>query len=158
MRVFSWSFPSGQYVKDDRGHSEAAFPSPRVHGEEARVCSCLYVGVLLPICCYFSKRFCSNYCFEYLESFRSNPAEEMGGKILFCVLTDVQINIKRCLSDGCDTRIHGLRAFGYQRVKKVGVSVCDASAIWYWSLLTSLVTASMETNPAFVHTILQNTQ
>ncbi|OWK59854.1 Zinc finger ZZ-type and EF-hand domain-containing protein 1 [Lonchura striata] len=70
----------------------------------------------------------------------------------------VQINIKRCLSDGCDTRIHGLRAVGYQRVKKVGVSVSDASAIWYWSLLTSLVTASMETNPAFVHTILQNTQ
>ncbi|XP_067393967.1 zinc finger ZZ-type and EF-hand domain-containing protein 1 isoform X2 [Emydura macquarii macquarii] len=70
----------------------------------------------------------------------------------------VQINIKRCLSDGCDTRIHGLRAVGYQRVKKVGVSVCDASAIWYWSLLTSLVTASMETNPSFVHTILQNTQ
>uniref|UniRef100_A0A8C3N8S2 Uncharacterized protein n=1 Tax=Geospiza parvula TaxID=87175 RepID=A0A8C3N8S2_GEOPR len=60
----------------------------------------------------------------------------------------VQINIKRCLSD----------AVGYQRVRKVGVSVCDASAIWYWSLLTSLVTASMETNPAFVHTILQNTQ
>ncbi|OXB64763.1 hypothetical protein ASZ78_016290 [Callipepla squamata] len=70
----------------------------------------------------------------------------------------VQINIKRCLSDGCDTRIHGLRAIGYQRIKKMGVSVCDASAIWYWSLLTSLVTASMETNPAFVHTILQNTQ
>ncbi|XP_063002745.1 zinc finger ZZ-type and EF-hand domain-containing protein 1 isoform X1 [Elgaria multicarinata webbii] len=70
----------------------------------------------------------------------------------------VQINIKRCLSDGCDTRIHGLRAVGYQRVKKGGVSVCDASAIWYWSLLTSLVTASMETNPAIVHAILQNTQ
>ncbi|XP_061868119.1 zinc finger ZZ-type and EF-hand domain-containing protein 1 isoform X3 [Colius striatus] len=70
----------------------------------------------------------------------------------------VQINIKRCLSDGCDTRIHGLRTVGFQRVKKVEVSVGDASAIWYWSLLTSLVTASMETNPAFVHTILQNTQ
>ncbi|XP_044849894.1 zinc finger ZZ-type and EF-hand domain-containing protein 1 isoform X1 [Mauremys mutica] len=70
----------------------------------------------------------------------------------------VQINIKRCLSDGCDARIHGLRAVGYQRVKKLGISVCDASAIWYWSLLTSLVTASMDTNPAFVHTILQNTQ
>ncbi|XP_066491104.1 LOW QUALITY PROTEIN: zinc finger ZZ-type and EF-hand domain-containing protein 1 [Tiliqua scincoides] len=70
----------------------------------------------------------------------------------------VQINIKRCLSDGCDTRIHGLRAIGYQRVRKGGVSVCDASAIWYWSLLASLVTASMETNPAIVHTILQNTQ
>ncbi|XP_044312042.1 zinc finger ZZ-type and EF-hand domain-containing protein 1-like [Varanus komodoensis] len=70
----------------------------------------------------------------------------------------VQINIKRCLSDGCDTRIHGLRAVGYQRVKKGSISVCDASAIWYWSLLTSLVTASMETNPAIVHAILQNTQ
>uniref|UniRef100_A0A8C3ST43 Zinc finger ZZ-type and EF-hand domain containing 1 n=1 Tax=Chelydra serpentina TaxID=8475 RepID=A0A8C3ST43_CHESE len=70
----------------------------------------------------------------------------------------VHIHIKRCLSDGCDTRIRGLRTVGYQRVKKVGISVCDASAIWYWSLLTSLVTASMETNPAFVHTILQNTQ
>ncbi|XP_025720204.1 zinc finger ZZ-type and EF-hand domain-containing protein 1 isoform X2 [Callorhinus ursinus] len=70
----------------------------------------------------------------------------------------VQINIKRCLSDGCDTRIHGLRAVGFQRVKKSGVSVSDASAIWYWSLLTSLVTASMETNPAFVQTVLHNTQ
>ncbi|XP_028937724.1 zinc finger ZZ-type and EF-hand domain-containing protein 1 isoform X1 [Ornithorhynchus anatinus] len=70
----------------------------------------------------------------------------------------VQINIKRCLSDGCDTRIHGLRAVGFQRIKKVGVSVSDASAIWYWSLLTSLVTASMETNPVFVQTILHNTQ
>ncbi|KAM5273501.1 zinc finger ZZ-type and EF-hand domain-containing protein 1 [Ctenodactylus gundi] len=70
----------------------------------------------------------------------------------------VQINIKRCLSDGCDTRIHGLRAIGYQRVKKSGVSVSDASAIWYWSLLTSLVTASMETNTAFVQTVLHNTQ
>nr|XP_045015573.1 zinc finger ZZ-type and EF-hand domain-containing protein 1 isoform X2 [Jaculus jaculus] len=70
----------------------------------------------------------------------------------------VQINIKRCLSDGCDTRIHGLRAIGFQRIKKSGVSVSDASAIWYWSLLTSLVTASMETNPAFVQTVLHNTQ
>ncbi|KAF6098372.1 zinc finger ZZ-type and EF-hand domain containing 1 [Phyllostomus discolor] len=70
----------------------------------------------------------------------------------------VQINIKRCLSDGCDTRIHGLRAVGFQKVKKSGVSVSDASAIWYWSLLTSLVTASMETNPAFVQTVLRNTQ
>ncbi|XP_036610416.1 zinc finger ZZ-type and EF-hand domain-containing protein 1 [Trichosurus vulpecula] len=70
----------------------------------------------------------------------------------------VQINVKRCLSDGCDTRIHGLRAVGFQRVRRGGISVSDASAIWYWSLLTSLVTASMETSPVFVQTILQNTQ
>nr|XP_014350788.1 PREDICTED: zinc finger ZZ-type and EF-hand domain-containing protein 1 [Latimeria chalumnae] len=70
----------------------------------------------------------------------------------------VQINIKRCLSDGCDTRIHGLRTLGVQVMKKAGVSVSDASAIWYLSLLTSLVTTSMETNSALVHVILQNTQ
>ncbi|XP_069082790.1 zinc finger ZZ-type and EF-hand domain-containing protein 1 isoform X1 [Pleurodeles waltl] len=70
----------------------------------------------------------------------------------------VQINIKRCLSDGCDTRIHGLRAVGYQKIKKAGVSVSDASAIWYLSLLTSLVTASLETNPAIAKAVLENTQ
>ncbi|KAL2094997.1 hypothetical protein ACEWY4_009716 [Coilia grayii] len=70
----------------------------------------------------------------------------------------VQINIKRCLSDGCDTRIHGLKTMGYQITKSKEVSVTDASAIWYLSLLTSLVTASMETNPVLAHTVLQNTQ
>ncbi|KAI4877405.1 hypothetical protein NFI96_011706 [Prochilodus magdalenae] len=70
----------------------------------------------------------------------------------------VQINIKRCLSDGCDTRIHGLKAMGYLVTKSKEVSVSDASAIWYLSLLTSLVTASMETNPVLAQTVLQSTQ
>uniref|UniRef100_A0A3B4AK10 Uncharacterized protein n=1 Tax=Periophthalmus magnuspinnatus TaxID=409849 RepID=A0A3B4AK10_9GOBI len=70
----------------------------------------------------------------------------------------VQINIKRCLSDGCDTRIHGLKTLGYQITKSKDMSVSDASAIWYLSLLTSLVTASMESNPALAHTVLQSTQ
>uniref|UniRef100_A0A3Q3Q0Q2 Zinc finger, ZZ-type with EF hand domain 1 n=1 Tax=Monopterus albus TaxID=43700 RepID=A0A3Q3Q0Q2_MONAL len=70
----------------------------------------------------------------------------------------IQINIKRCLSDGCDTRIHGLKTLGYQITKSKEVSVSDASAIWYLSLLTSLVTASMGTNPALAHIVLQNTQ
>ncbi|XP_062261903.1 zinc finger ZZ-type and EF-hand domain-containing protein 1 isoform X1 [Platichthys flesus] len=70
----------------------------------------------------------------------------------------IQINIKRCLSDGCDTRIHGLKTLGYQITKSKEVSVSDASAIWYLSLLTSLVTASMDTNPALAHTVLQSTQ
>ncbi|XP_076867897.1 LOW QUALITY PROTEIN: zinc finger ZZ-type and EF-hand domain-containing protein 1 [Brachyhypopomus gauderio] len=70
----------------------------------------------------------------------------------------VQINIKRCLSDGCDTRIHGLKTMGYQVTKNREVSVSDASAIWYLSLLTSLVTASMETNPVLAQTVLQSTQ
>ncbi|XP_048874070.1 zinc finger ZZ-type and EF-hand domain-containing protein 1 [Brienomyrus brachyistius] len=72
--------------------------------------------------------------------------------------TYVQINIKRCLSDGCDTRIHGLKTMGYQVVKSTEVSISDASAIWYLSLLTSLVTASMESNPALAQTVLQSTQ
>lgn len=71
---------------------------------------------------------------------------------------DIQINIKRCLSDGCDTRIHGLKTLGYQITKSKEVSVSDASAIWYLSLLTSLVTASMETNPVLAQTVLQSTQ
>uniref|UniRef100_A0A3Q3B408 Zinc finger, ZZ-type with EF hand domain 1 n=1 Tax=Kryptolebias marmoratus TaxID=37003 RepID=A0A3Q3B408_KRYMA len=70
----------------------------------------------------------------------------------------VQINIRQCLSDGCDTRIHGLKTLGYQITKSKEVSVSDASAIWYLSLLTSLVTASMETNPALAQTVLQSTQ
>uniref|UniRef100_H3CSZ8 Zinc finger ZZ-type and EF-hand domain containing 1 n=1 Tax=Tetraodon nigroviridis TaxID=99883 RepID=H3CSZ8_TETNG len=70
----------------------------------------------------------------------------------------VQINIKRCLSDGCDTRIHGLKTLGYHLTKSKEVSVSDASAIWYLSLVTSLVTASMETNPALANTVLQSTQ
>lgn len=73
-------------------------------------------------------------------------------------LSDIQINIKRCLSDGCDTRIHGLKTMGYQITKSKEVSVSDASAIWYLSLLTSLVTASMETNPVLAQTVLQSTQ
>uniref|UniRef100_A0A8C1N781 Zinc finger, ZZ-type with EF hand domain 1 n=1 Tax=Cyprinus carpio TaxID=7962 RepID=A0A8C1N781_CYPCA len=70
----------------------------------------------------------------------------------------IQINIKRCLSDGCDTRIHGLKTMGYQITKSKDVSVSDASAIWYLSLLTSLVTASMETNPVLAQTVLQTLQ
>uniref|UniRef100_A0A8C5MSL1 Zinc finger ZZ-type and EF-hand domain containing 1 n=1 Tax=Leptobrachium leishanense TaxID=445787 RepID=A0A8C5MSL1_9ANUR len=70
----------------------------------------------------------------------------------------VQINIKRCLSDGCDTRIHGLKAIGYQKVKKSTVSISDASAIWYLSLLTSLVTTSMDTNPTLAQAVQQHTQ
>ncbi|XP_062887585.1 zinc finger ZZ-type and EF-hand domain-containing protein 1 isoform X3 [Mobula hypostoma] len=70
----------------------------------------------------------------------------------------VQINIKRCHGDGCDTRIHGLKTMGYQVMKKPGVSVSDASAIWYLSLLTTLVTASVETNPDLAQSILQITQ
>lgn len=70
----------------------------------------------------------------------------------------IQINIKRCVSDGCDTRIHGIKTLGCHLSRAKEVTVTDASAIWYLSLLTSLITASMETNPALAQTVLLTTQ
>ncbi|XP_069741096.1 zinc finger ZZ-type and EF-hand domain-containing protein 1 isoform X2 [Narcine bancroftii] len=70
----------------------------------------------------------------------------------------LQINVKRCHGDGCDTRIHGLKTMGYQVMKKPGVSVSDASVIWYLSLLTTWVTASVETKPDMAQSVLQITQ
>lgn len=70
----------------------------------------------------------------------------------------IQINIKRCVSDGCDTRIHGIKTLGCHLGRTKEVTVTDASAIWYLSLLTSLITASMETNPALAQTVLLTTQ
>lgn len=43
-------------------------------------------------------------------------------------------------------------------MKKPGVSVSDASAIWYLTLLTTLVTASVERNPDLAQYVLQVTQ
>ncbi|KAG9492570.1 hypothetical protein GDO78_000848 [Eleutherodactylus coqui] len=94
---------------------------------------------------------CNNIC-----TMRSSVLKEYLERLL--KEKDVQINIKRCLSDGCDTRIHGLRAVGYQKIKKSAVSISDASAVWYLSLLTSLVTTSMETNPALAQAVQLHTQ
>ena len=75
----------------------------------------------------------------------------------------VQINIKRCHSDGCDTRIRGVKTLGYRRVtsieinlivfeiycvlcrvvKEEGVSVLDASAIWFLQVSLSLLHTSI---------------
>lgn len=43
----------------------------------------------------------------------------------------VQINIKRCHSDGCDTRIRGIKTLGHRTHYTPGPTVMDASAIWY---------------------------
>ncbi|XP_035685693.1 zinc finger ZZ-type and EF-hand domain-containing protein 1-like [Branchiostoma floridae] len=70
----------------------------------------------------------------------------------------VQINIRRCHSDGCDTRIHGLKTLGYKMSEDRGVSIADASAVWYLSVLASTATASIPTNPALAQTILIHTR
>ncbi|KAI8488214.1 Zinc finger ZZ-type and EF-hand domain-containing protein 1 [Branchiostoma belcheri] len=70
----------------------------------------------------------------------------------------VQINIRRCHSDGCDTRIHGLKTLGFKMSEDRGVSIADALAVWYLSVLASTATASIPTNPALAQTILTHTR
>ncbi|XP_074657535.1 zinc finger ZZ-type and EF-hand domain-containing protein 1-like [Tubulanus polymorphus] len=59
----------------------------------------------------------------------------------------VQINIKRCQSDGCDTRIRAIKIQGLRVVKDPGFSVLDASVIWYLKILASTVTACQTVVP-----------
>ncbi|XP_050394804.1 zinc finger ZZ-type and EF-hand domain-containing protein 1 [Patella vulgata] len=70
----------------------------------------------------------------------------------------VQINIKRCHSDGCDTRIHALKAVAYRVVKEPGVSVLDASATWYLQVLASLVGATLPQAPQLRTHIINHTR
>ena len=70
----------------------------------------------------------------------------------------IQINIRRCHSDGCDTRIRGVNAVGYRVVKSKGVSVADATAVWYVSVLTATATMAMPVAPQLREMILNHTR
>ena len=70
----------------------------------------------------------------------------------------IQINIKRCHSDGCDTRIHGIKTLGYRVVKEAGVSVMDASAAWYLQVLATTTTACILLAPHIRGMIRQHTR
>ncbi|KAK7112606.1 zinc finger ZZ-type and EF-hand domain-containing protein 1-like isoform X2 [Littorina saxatilis] len=70
----------------------------------------------------------------------------------------IQINIKRCHSDGCDTRVHGLKTLGYKVVRDSGLSVMDASAKWYLQILAATVSATMPQSPALRTTVLEHTK
>ncbi|KAI0221571.1 Zinc finger ZZ-type and EF-hand domain-containing protein 1 [Lamellibrachia satsuma] len=69
----------------------------------------------------------------------------------------VQINIKRCHSDGCDTRIHSVKTIGYRIVKESGVSVMDASASWYLQVLAATTSACIPTAPQLREVIIAHT-
>ncbi|XP_076459760.1 zinc finger ZZ-type and EF-hand domain-containing protein 1-like isoform X2 [Babylonia areolata] len=70
----------------------------------------------------------------------------------------LQINIRRCHSDGCDTRVHGIRTLGYKVVKESGLSVVDASAKWYLQVLAATVTATVPQSPGLRTVVLENTK
>ncbi|CAG5134039.1 unnamed protein product, partial [Candidula unifasciata] len=69
----------------------------------------------------------------------------------------VQINIKRCHGDGCDTRIHGIKAIGFKLVREHGITVLDASALWYLQMLTSTVAMNLPQSPALRTVLLGHT-
>ncbi|CAL1538237.1 unnamed protein product [Lymnaea stagnalis] len=71
----------------------------------------------------------------------------------------VQINIKRCHGDGCDTRIHGIKAIGFKLVREQGVTtVMDASALWYLQMLTTTVSLSLAQSQGLRAVLLGNTK
>eukprot|EP00111_Clytia_hemisphaerica_P007029 TCONS_00020380-protein len=70
----------------------------------------------------------------------------------------IQIAIKRCHSDGCDTRIRQVKAVGYRVVKSKGVSIMDATAMWYLSVLASTAQASLPVAPHLRDSIIQHTK
>ncbi|XP_027043421.1 zinc finger ZZ-type and EF-hand domain-containing protein 1-like isoform X1 [Pocillopora damicornis] len=70
----------------------------------------------------------------------------------------IQINIRRCHSDGCDTRIRGIKAVGYRVLKSKGMSVGDASAVWFLSVLGATATAALPMAPHLRDLILSHTK
>ncbi|XP_061181596.1 zinc finger ZZ-type and EF-hand domain-containing protein 1-like [Saccostrea echinata] len=70
----------------------------------------------------------------------------------------IQINIKRCRNDGCDTRIHGIKTVGYKVIKEAGISVADASAMWYLQVLATTVTMTIPLAPHLRTGILDHTK
>lgn len=70
----------------------------------------------------------------------------------------IQINIRRCHSDGCDTRIRGIKAVGYRVLKSKGMSVSDASAVWFLSILGATASAAMPMAPHLRDVILAHTK
>ncbi|XP_064626439.1 zinc finger ZZ-type and EF-hand domain-containing protein 1-like isoform X2 [Lineus longissimus] len=70
----------------------------------------------------------------------------------------VQVTIRRCQSDGCDTRIRGIKTLGYRIVKDQGFSVLDASAVWYLQVMASTVTACRTLMPSLRLAVLDHTK
>ncbi|XP_065066167.1 zinc finger ZZ-type and EF-hand domain-containing protein 1-like isoform X1 [Rhopilema esculentum] len=70
----------------------------------------------------------------------------------------IQLNIKRCHSDGCDTRVRQVKAIGYRVVKSKGVTVVDATAMWYLSVLASTAQAALPIAPGLRDAIIGHTK
>ncbi|XP_067952130.1 zinc finger ZZ-type and EF-hand domain-containing protein 1-like [Watersipora subatra] len=67
----------------------------------------------------------------------------------------VQVNIRRCHSDGCDTRIRLVKITGLRVVKEAEMSVRDASIKWFFQLITSTALHSAQSLPSYRQLIIQ---
>lgn len=70
----------------------------------------------------------------------------------------IQINIKKCQYEGCDVRIHGLKAVGFRAMTGMEVNVAETSAVWYLSVLSATATAAIPMAPHLQSAILENTK
>ncbi|PIK37542.1 putative zinc finger ZZ-type and EF-hand domain-containing protein 1 [Apostichopus japonicus] len=69
----------------------------------------------------------------------------------------IQINIKKCQYEGCDVRVHGLKAVGSRVVTGMEVNITETSAVWYLSILSATATAAIPMAPHLQSAILENT-
>ncbi|XP_071812907.1 zinc finger ZZ-type and EF-hand domain-containing protein 1-like isoform X3 [Apostichopus japonicus] len=70
----------------------------------------------------------------------------------------IQINIKKCQYEGCDVRVHGLKAVGSRVVTGMEVNIVETSAVWYLSILSATATAAIPMAPHLQSAILENTK
>ncbi|XP_052765956.1 zinc finger ZZ-type and EF-hand domain-containing protein 1-like isoform X1 [Mya arenaria] len=70
----------------------------------------------------------------------------------------IQINIRKCRNDGCDTRVHGIKAVGFKVVKEAGISVSDSAAVWFMQVLASTITAAIPMAPILQKNILEHSR
>ncbi|KAI6654893.1 Zinc finger ZZ-type and EF-hand domain-containing protein 1 [Oopsacas minuta] len=66
----------------------------------------------------------------------------------------IQINIKECAQDGCDTKIRGLHIQGYRSNTIPSFSEQEATYSWLLCILTATASISIATNPTFRNIIL----
>jgi hypothetical protein len=66
----------------------------------------------------------------------------------------IQINIKRCHSDGCDTRIRAIIVKGYKPDRAREGSLLDSSALWFLQMVRSTAAASIPNTPELRSVIL----
>ncbi|RDD38126.1 Zinc finger ZZ-type and EF-hand domain-containing protein 1 [Trichoplax sp. H2] len=71
--------------------------------------------------------------------------------------TVFQINIQRCHSGGCDTRIRGIKTIGYRYAKPAPeLNIVSSSITWLLSIVTETVKAALPVSPSLKKALLNH--